>query len=135
MERFDEMGFFLVLGISQKGLLRVKSALSTDSPWRVDRIDKICTYICTKGGAYVAGITYTEARQNLAETMNRVCDHHEPVIITRQKSLSVVLMSLEDYNAIMETAYLLRSPANAARLREALHAADAGKTVQHDLED
>ena len=40
-----------------------------------------------------------------------------------------------DYNAIMETAYLLRSPANAARLREALHAADAGKTVQHDLED
>ncbi|WP_415966079.1 type II toxin-antitoxin system Phd/YefM family antitoxin [Desulfovibrio piger] len=77
-------------------------------------------------------ITYTEARQNLAETMNRVCDHHEPVIITRQKSPSVVLMSLEDYNAIMETAYLLRSPANAARLREALHAADAGKTVQHD---
>ena len=80
-------------------------------------------------------ITYTEARQNLAETMNRVCDHHEPVIITRQKSPSVVLMSLEDYNAIMETAYLLRSPANAARLRDALHAADPGKTVQHDLED
>ena len=50
-------------------------------------------------------ITYTEARQNLAETMNRVCDHHEPVIITRQKSPSVVLMSLEDYNAIMETAF------------------------------
>ena len=47
-------------------------------------------------------ITYTEARQNLAETMNRVCDHHEPVIITRQKSPSVVLMSLEDYNAIMD---------------------------------
>ena len=55
-------------------------------------------------------ITYSEARQNLAETMNRVCDHHEPVIITRQKSPSVVMMSLEDYNSIMETAYLLRSP-------------------------
>ena len=38
--------------------------------------------------------------------MNRVCDHHEPVIITRQKSPSVVMMSLEDYNSIMETAYL-----------------------------
>ena len=49
-------------------------------------------------------ITYSEARQNLAETMNRVCDHHEPVIITRQKSPSVVMMSLEDYNSIMETA-------------------------------
>lgn len=76
-------------------------------------------------------ITYTEARQNLAETMNRVCDHHEPVIITRQKSPSVVLMSLKDYNAIMETC----SPANAARLRDSLHAADTGKTVQHDLAD
>ena len=49
-------------------------------------------------------ITYSEARQNLAETMSRVCDHHEPVIITRQKSPSVVMMSLEDYNSIMETS-------------------------------
>ena len=80
-------------------------------------------------------ITYTEARQNLAETMNRVCDHHEPVIITRQKSPSVVLMSLEDYNAIMETAHLLRSPANAARLRDALQAAESGEFAPHDLED
>ena len=80
-------------------------------------------------------ITYTEARQNLAETMNRVCDHHEPVIITRQKSPSVVLMSLEDYNAIMETAHLLRSPADAARLRDALQAAESGELAPHDLED
>ena len=80
-------------------------------------------------------ITYSEARQNLAETMSRVCDHHEPVIITRQKSPSVVMMSLEDYNAIMETAYLLRSPANAARLRKAMQAADAGKAMPHELED
>jgi len=68
-------------------------------------------------------ITYTEAQQNLAEVMNWVCDRHDPVIITRQKSPSVVLMSLKNYNAIMETC----SPANAARLREALHVADAGK--------
>ena len=80
-------------------------------------------------------ITYSEARQNLAETMSRVCDHREPVIITRQKSPSVVMMSLEDYNAIMETAYLLRSPANAARLRKAMQAADAGKAMPHELED
>ena len=80
-------------------------------------------------------ITYSEARQNLAETTSRVCDHHEPVIITRQKSPSVVMMSLEDYNAIMETAYLLRSPANAARHREAMQAADAGKAMPHEQED
>ena len=62
-------------------------------------------------------ITYSEARQNLAETMNRVCDHHEPVIITRQKSPSV------------------RSPANAVRLREAIQAADTGKAIPHELEN
>ena len=80
-------------------------------------------------------ITYSEARQNLAETMSRVCDHHEPVIIIRQKSPSVVMMSLEDYNSIMETAYLLRSPVNAARLREAIQASDTGKAIPHELED
>lgn len=78
-------------------------------------------------------ITYSEARQNLADTMNRVCDHHEPIIITRQKSPSVVMMSLEDYNSLMETAYLLRSPANASRLREALNAATTGDTSTHKL--
>lgn len=80
-------------------------------------------------------ITYSEARQNLADTMNRVCDHHEPVIITRQKSPSVVMMSLEDYNSIMETAYLLRSPVNAARLRESLNEASSGNTSTHELVD
>ena len=80
-------------------------------------------------------ITYSEARQNLADTMNRVCDHHDPVIITRQKSPSVVMMSLEDYNSIMETAYLLRSPANASRLRDSLNAADTGSTTAHELVD
>lgn len=80
-------------------------------------------------------ITYSEARQNLADTMNRVCDHHEPVIITRQKSPSVVMMSLEDYNSIMETTYLLRSPANASRLRDSLNAANTGATTAHELVD
>lgn len=78
-------------------------------------------------------ITYSEARQNLAATMEQVCDHHEPVIITRQKAPSVVMMSLEDYSSIMETAYLLRSPANARRLRESLNALHAAEI--HDLKD
>ena len=80
-------------------------------------------------------ITYSEARQNLAETMTRVCDEHSAVIITRQKSPSVVMMSLEDYNSIMESAYLLRSPVNAARLRAALQDAAAGNTESHELVD
>jgi antitoxin YefM len=61
-------------------------------------------------------ITYTAARENLAQTMDKVCDDHEPVVITRQKQRSVVIMALEDYKALEETSYLLRSPANARRL-------------------
>jgi antitoxin YefM len=78
-------------------------------------------------------ITYSHARENLAATMNRVCEDHEPVIITRQKAQAVVMMSLDDYNAIQETAYLLRSPANAARLRASLAEAAAGNVQAHPL--
>ncbi len=65
-------------------------------------------------------ITYTAARANLAQTMNRVCDDHEPIIITRKTDPAVVMLSLEDYNALQETALLLRSPANARRLLESI---------------
>ncbi len=61
-------------------------------------------------------ITYTTARTNLATTMERVCDDHEALIITRNGEQSVVMLSLEDYKALEETAYLLRTPANAKRL-------------------
>jgi len=64
--------------------------------------------------------TYTAARQNLAKTMDKVCRDHAPVIVTRNKSDSVVIMSLEDYEALEETAYLLRAPKNARRLIESI---------------
>jgi antitoxin YefM len=80
-------------------------------------------------------ISYTAARENLAETMDRVCDDHQPVVITRQKQRSVVVLSLEDYEALNETAYLLRSPANARRLLAATQQLDArkGKSRKLDL--
>ena len=65
-------------------------------------------------------ITYTSARQNLAKTMEKVCEDHIPVIVTRKSSNSVVIMSLEDYAALEETAYLLRSPKNTRRLIESI---------------
>jgi antitoxin YefM len=65
-------------------------------------------------------ITYTAARENLASTMNRVCEDHDPVIITRNRDQAVVMMSLEDYESLQETAYLLRAPANARRLLESV---------------
>jgi antitoxin YefM len=78
-------------------------------------------------------ITYSHAREHLAATMDRVCQDHAPVVITRQKSQAVVMMSLADYNAIEETAYLLRTPANAARLRESLAAARSGQAEPQAL--
>ncbi len=72
-------------------------------------------------------ITYTAARENLASTMDKVCADHAPVVITRNRDQSVVMLSLEDYESLEETAYLLRSPANAKRLLEAIHALETGK--------
>jgi antitoxin YefM len=72
-------------------------------------------------------ISYTTAREKLAQTMDRVCDDHEPVVITRQKQRSVVMLSLDDYEALHETAYLLKSPANARRLLAATRQLDARK--------
>lgn len=72
-------------------------------------------------------ITYTAARENLASTMDQVCADHSPVIITRNRDQAVVMLSLEDYEALEETAYLMRSPANAKRLLESIHALESGK--------
>jgi antitoxin YefM len=67
-------------------------------------------------------ISYTSARSHLAETMDGVCADHAPIIITRGKSRpAVVMISLEDYQGMQETNYLLRSPHNAARLHEAIN--------------
>jgi len=78
-------------------------------------------------------ITYTAARQNLAKTMEKVCKDHAPVIVTRRTSNSVVIMSLEDYEAFEETAYLLRSPKNARRLIESIAQLENDKGAEKEL--
>lgn len=80
-------------------------------------------------------MTYTAARQNLAKTMESVCQDHAPVIVTRKKNDSVVIMSLEDYQALEETAYLLRSPKNARRLIEAITELEEGGGTERELVD
>ena len=67
-------------------------------------------------------ITYTAARENLASTINRVCEDHAPVVITKNRDQSVVMLSLKEYESLQETAYLLRSPVNAKRLIDAMEA-------------
>ena len=78
-------------------------------------------------------ITYTEARANLANTITRVCDDHDPVIITKKSDKSVVMISLEDYESMEETAYLLRSPKNAQRLLESIRELESGNGIEREL--
>ena len=80
-------------------------------------------------------ITYTAARQNLAKTMEKVCKDRAPIIVTRKSSDSVVIMSLEDYEALEETAYLLRSPKNAQRLIESIAQLEKGEGTNRELID
>jgi antitoxin YefM len=78
-------------------------------------------------------ISYTAARSNLAKTMEKVCDDHAPVAITRKGEGAVVMMSMADYQALEETAYLLRSPKNARRLIESIAELEAGRGKTREL--
>ena len=78
-------------------------------------------------------ISYSAARANLASTMAQVCDDHAPVIITRKNESPVVMMSLEDFQAMEETTYLLRSPANARHLLESIAELESGQGVEREL--
>lgn len=78
-------------------------------------------------------ITYSAARANLAKTMDRVCDDHEPLIITRNGEQSAVMLSLEDNKALEETALLLRSPTNARRLLASIAQLTAGQGTEREL--
>lgn len=82
----------------------------------------------------MTAITYTAARANLAKTMDRVVNDHDPIIITRNSEQSVVLLSLEDYQALEETAFLLRTPANATRLLASIEQLNAGKGQIKELD-
>ena len=75
-------------------------------------------------------INYSAALANLAFVMDRVCSDHEALIITRNGEPSVVLLSLEDYKALEETTYLLRSPANVRRLLAATAELNAGRGTE-----
>jgi antitoxin YefM len=85
--------------------------------------------------ALMKAMTYSDARQHLAKTMDSVCNDHDAVIITRKNNSHVVLLSLEDYESLKETAYLLKSPKNAMRLLKAIEEVDLNKLKEKELID
>lgn len=81
----------------------------------------------------VKTMTYSESRAKYAETLNAVVDDREEVVITRAGHEPVVMVSLDDYEALKETAYLLRSPENARRLLGSIERLEQGKGIPGDL--
>ncbi len=80
-------------------------------------------------------MSYTDSRARYAEVLDSVVNDREEIIITRAGHEPVVLMSLADFESLRETAYLMRSPANARRLLDAMERLEDGRGEQHDLID
>jgi antitoxin YefM len=78
-------------------------------------------------------INYSSFRSNLARVLDKVNDDHKPVLVTRQNGKPAVVISLEDFQAYEETAYLMASPKNAERLNQAIAEIEAGCGQQHEL--
>ncbi|PCJ30233.1 MAG: type II toxin-antitoxin system prevent-host-death family antitoxin [Gammaproteobacteria bacterium] len=78
-------------------------------------------------------ISYSSFRAGLASTLDKVNDDHKPILITRQNGKPAIVMSLDDFHAYEETAYLMASPKNAQRLSQAINEVEAGQVHQHDL--
>lgn len=75
-------------------------------------------------------VTYSHARQNFKEVMDRATDDHMPVVISRRDGKPAVLVSLEDWNGMQETAYLLGNEANRKALLESIAQADRGEMIE-----
>ena len=80
-------------------------------------------------------LNYSNTRARLKEVMDKVVDDRAPVVVTRKRGEAVVIVSLADWTSMEETTRLLSSPANAARLMEAVQGLDAGDGEAHDLID
>jgi antitoxin YefM len=78
-------------------------------------------------------VSYTELREDLAKYMDEVCDSRAPLHITRQNAGNVVMISEEEYEGMVETLHLLRSPTNAARLLRSIEEADAGRRTKTEV--
>ena len=83
----------------------------------------------------MTAINVTRFRETLKESLEAVVDNHEPLNVTRPNGQNVVVLSYEDYSAVEETSYLLRSPANARRLKESLESFEKGLGTERKLVD
>jgi antitoxin YefM len=79
-------------------------------------------------------VSYTELRENLATLLDKVLDDREPILVERRGHEDVAFIAADELSSLLETVYLLRSPANAARLLESLAQAQSGKLKEMSLD-
>ena len=80
-------------------------------------------------------INYSDFRANMKNYMDSTYENHETLIVTRKKGENIVVMSMEDYNSLMETNYLLSSPNNAKHLLESIEQAKKGRVLSKSIEE
>ena len=78
-------------------------------------------------------VSYSDLRQNLKSYMDKVYGDHDPLIITRKNNENLVLISIDEYNSLMETNYLLSNEANAEHLKKSIAQYNAGKAKKREL--
>lgn len=78
-------------------------------------------------------LSYSDARKNLKSVMDKVVEDRSEAIITRRNGEAVVMVSLSEWNSILETEHLLASPENARRLREGIAQLNRGEGVVREL--
>jgi len=80
-------------------------------------------------------VNYSDLRRNLKSYMDRVYEDSVPLIVTRKNNENVVVLSIEQFNSLMETSYLLGNEANAHHLLKSVRNARSGRAVEHELID
>ncbi len=78
-------------------------------------------------------VSYSDLRQNLKTYMDKVYGDHDPLIITRKNNENLVLISIDEYNSLMETNYLLSNEANAEHLKKSINQYSSGNAKERDI--
>lgn len=78
-------------------------------------------------------ITYSDLRQNLKMYLDKVYQDHDPMIITRKNNENLILISVNEYNSLLETSYLLGNEANARHLQKSIAQLESGNIIEKEL--
>jgi antitoxin YefM len=78
-------------------------------------------------------VSYSDLRQNLKSYMDKVYNDHDPLIITRKNNENLVLVSVDEYNSLIETNYLLSNEENAAHIKKSIDQYKSGKAKKREL--